>query len=118
MNRREFVRLAVLGRICDDYENVDQTIFQEVAEEGAQRGIAVTRSDIVDALRCLIADGFAKAYTLSAAEPSCTELPAMPKLDIVEECCSTYFLATEKGIEFQLDDEVWREYEAEIEGRE
>jgi hypothetical protein len=50
MNRAELVRLMVLNEICDDYENVDQIIFPQVARQAAKCGLAIERPEIVDAL--------------------------------------------------------------------
>jgi len=54
----------VLRAISDDYENMDQVILRDVAKNGAKLGLAVGRSDIVDALAGLIEDELAKAYFL------------------------------------------------------
>ena len=102
VNHGEFVRRAVLASICDDYENVDQVILAQVAEEGSKQGIAVDRSEVVSALAALIEEGLAKAYTLSCTEPFSVELGTMPELDVIEEDFATYFLATNKGVEFHL----------------
>lgn len=99
MSRREIIRWLVLSEISNDYENVDQCIFPYVSEEGAKCGVKVERSDIVEALAGLIADGLAKAYVLSSREPHATELPGMPSLEIVEEDFETYFYITRKGVE-------------------
>lgn len=105
----EFVRRAVLASICDDYENVDQVILRQVAEEGSKQGIAVDRSEIVSALAALIEGGLAKAYTLSCTEPFSVELGGMPELDVIEMDFATYFLATKKGVELHLADyPCWR----------
>jgi hypothetical protein len=65
MERRERVRRLVLNSICDDFENVDQIILQDVTREGSKLGLTIERSDIVDALEGLIVDGLVKAYLLS-----------------------------------------------------
>jgi hypothetical protein len=113
MNRREMVRRLVLDTICDDYENVDQVILREVAEWGTRCGLTIGRSEVVDALAGLIADGLAKAYELSALKPFSKELPGMPPLDGVEEDFRTYFLATEKGMDLQLSDGAWWPFDDE-----
>lgn len=102
----------VLDKICDDYENVDQTILQDVARGAAECGLTIGRSDVVKALEELIALGFAKAYTLSRREPFSTELDGMPPLDVVEENFRTYFYATKKGIDLQVSDDTWWPFEA------
>ena len=91
---------AVLENICDDYENVDQIILPSVARDGARCGLTIERSEVVDALAKLIAQGLAKAYLLSSREPFSVELAGMPPVDVVEEDFRTYFLATRKGIDF------------------
>jgi hypothetical protein len=96
MNRSELVRRLVLSRICDDYENVDQVILGEVAEDGAKCGLTIERSEIVDALTGLIEDGLAKAYLLSSTAPA-LELQGMPAIDDVEVDFKTYFYVTKKG---------------------
>ena len=104
MNRSELIRRFVLNAICDDYENVDQVILRQVAEDAARYGLAIERSEIVDALAGLIDDGLAKAYLLSGTAPFSTELHAMPSLDVIEEDFRTYFYITKKGTDFQLSD--------------
>ena len=53
----EIVRRLVLNTICDDYENVDQTILRDVSVDGGRFGFTIERSEVVDAL--------AKAHSLS-----------------------------------------------------
>ena len=100
----------VLSCICDDYENVDQTILEDVSALGARIGWIVERCEIVQALAELLADGYAKAYILSPRPPQSTELAEMPVMDTIEaefEHQKTYFLATKKGIEFIESDDSW-----------
>jgi hypothetical protein len=106
MNRAELVRLMVLNEICDDYENVDQIIFPQVARQVAKCGLAIERPEIVDALAKLIQDGLAKAYLLSPFEPFSTELEGMPPLDVIEQDFETYFYVTKKGMDLQLSEDV------------
>jgi hypothetical protein len=103
MDRSEMVRRLVLSEISNDYENVDQIIFPDVRQECWNRGVKVERSDIVEALRSLIEDGFAKAYILSTTKPYATELSGMPGLEIVEEDFETHFFATKTGRNVQDD---------------
>jgi hypothetical protein len=106
MDRSEFVRRLVLNSICDDYENIDQIILPEVAKDGAKCGLTIERSEVVDALAWLIADGMATAYLLSSTGPS-VELPGMPPVDEVEEYFKTYFYITKKGMDLHLSDDTW-----------
>lgn len=96
----------VLNEICDDYENVDQIIFPQVARRAAKCGLAIERAEIVDALAGLIQDGLAKAYLLSPFEPFSTELDRMPPLDVIEQDFETYFYVTKKGMDLQLSEDV------------
>ncbi len=100
----------VLSGICDDYENVDQIILEEVSALGARIGWTIERCEIVQALAQLLADGYAKAYVLSPRPPHSTELAEMPEMDTIEaefEQQKTYFLATKKRIEFIESDNSW-----------
>jgi len=101
MNRTELVQLLVLSEICDDYENVDQIILPRVSEDAAKHGLAIERTEIVNALAGLIQDGLAKAYRLSSHQPYSTELQGMPPLDVIEEYFETFFWATKRGIELR-----------------
>jgi hypothetical protein len=103
MLRSEFVRRLVLNAICDDYENVDQVILDDVRGEGARCGLTIERSEIVGALASLTADGLAKAYLLSESD---TELQGMPPMDIIEEDFKTYFNITKKGMDLHLSDDA------------
>jgi hypothetical protein len=75
--------------------------------------LTIGRSEVVDALAGLIADGLAKAYDLSGRGPFSMELPGMPPLDVVEEEFRTYFLATERGMDLQLSDGAWWPFDDE-----
>jgi hypothetical protein len=113
MHRIELIRRMVLNAIGDDYENVDQVILRDVAGDGAKLGLTIARSEIVDALAELIADGLAKAYLLSSREPYSTELQGMPSLDVVEENFTTYFYITKKGMDLHLSDDTWWPFDDE-----
>ena len=97
------IQRLVLNSISDDYENVDQAILRDVAQDAAQLGITVDRSDIVAALAGLIAAGLAKAYNLSTPQP--TELEGMPPLHVIEEKFATYFYITKKGMDVHLSED-------------
>ncbi|HLM97960.1 MAG TPA: hypothetical protein VK335_01675 [Bryobacteraceae bacterium] len=107
IDRNELVRRLVLNAICDDYENVDQVILRDVAQDGAKLGLTLERSDVVEALASLVRDGLAKAYLLSAFAPYSTELQGMPPLDVVEEYFKTYFYITKEGMDLHLSDDSW-----------
>ncbi len=85
MHRRELVRKMVLNSICDDFENVDQIILTEVAEECGKLGLVIERSEIVSALAGLVHDGLAKTYDLynlpNPRDLFSGELQIMPQLD-------------------------------------
>jgi len=103
----------VLNSICDGYENVDQCILGDVAKDGAECGLTIERSEVVEALAGLVEDGLAKAYLLSPTEPFCTELQGMPQVDAVEEFFETYFLITQKGMDLHLlNDGPWLLFDA------
>jgi hypothetical protein len=108
LSRGEFVRRLVLNSICDDYENVDQVILQDVAESAAKCGLTVQRPEVVEALAALVEDGLAKAYILDAYSTDASpELPGMPPMDVVEEYFKTYFYITKKGMDLHLSDDTW-----------
>jgi hypothetical protein len=110
MLRHLFVRRLVLNSICDDFENVDQTILRDVAETGENRGWIIERSEVVNALTTLVEEGLAKAYILAGtgSDPFSGELDGMPPMDVVEEDFKTYFYITKKGMELHLsDDPSW-----------
>jgi hypothetical protein len=99
LSRSEFVRRLVLNWICDDYENVDQTILRDVAEDAGKCGLTVERPEVVEALASLIEDGFAKAYRLGDQDPSSGGLQGMPPMEVIEEDFKTYFYRTKKGLD-------------------
>ncbi len=107
VDRDQRIRRIVLDCICDDYENVDQTILRDVRDLGARIGWTIDRSEVVKALAGLVADGLAIAHNLSAMQPNVTELDGMPPLDATEHDFKTYFLATRKGIDLQTSDDSW-----------
>jgi hypothetical protein len=106
MTRSEFVRRLVLNEITDDYENVDQVILRWVVKTGAKCGLTIERSEVVDALSSLVADGLAEACILDPFLGK-RQLPGMPPMDEVEEYFKTYFFATKKGMELHLSDDTW-----------
>jgi hypothetical protein len=109
MERQKRIRRLVLRSISDDFENVDQTILREVTRGGSELGLTIERSDVLDALAWLIAEGLAKAYLLSPAgrDPFAGEVSGMPTVDAAEEDLQTYFYITQKGKDLFRDDEVW-----------
>jgi hypothetical protein len=109
MTRSEFVRRLVLDSICDDFENVDQVILRQVAKTSEKCGLTIERSEVVDALASLVADGLARAYILPGLEksPFSGELPGMPPMDEVEKYFKTYFYITKKGMDLHLSDGEW-----------
>jgi hypothetical protein len=113
MNRRELVRRLVLNSISDDYENVDQVILRDVAQDGAKCGLTIERPEIVNVLAELINDGLAKAYLLSGTAPHATELGGMPPIDIPEGDFKTYFYITKKGMGLHLFDDPWWPFDDE-----
>jgi hypothetical protein len=106
MTRSEFVRRLVLDSICDDFENVDQIILPDVAKTGAKCGLTIERSEVVDALSSLVADGLAEACILDPFSGK-LQLPSMPPMDEVEEYFKTYFYITKKGMDLHLSDDEW-----------
>ncbi len=114
LSRSEFVRRLVLNSITDDYENVDQVILRDVAEDAAKCGLTVERPEVVNALAALIEDGLAKAYILDAySTDSSPELQGMPPMDVVEEDFKTYFLITKKGMDLHLSEDAWWPFDDE-----
>ena len=85
MTRREYVRLEVLNSICDDGENVDQIILDEVNRDADKTGITISRAEVVEAMTALVQDGLAKAWHLSPWPSQSVELSSMPPMDEVEE---------------------------------
>ena len=93
MERGELIRRLVLDMICDCLENVDQCILPTVSKDCIKLGFSIERSDIVDAMTSLVADGLAEAYIMPDVEHA---LEGMPSLDVVEEYFKTYFCITKK----------------------
>ena len=90
----------VLNEICDDYENVDQIILPQVAQNAVKCGLVIERSEIVEALAGLIQDGMAKAYLLSTWSRSRLNFKACRRSMSSRSTFETYFFVTKKGIEF------------------
>jgi hypothetical protein len=109
MTRSEFIQRLVLNAMCDDFENVDQVILPQVAQVGAKCGLAIHRSDVLEALCALVGTGLAKAYDLSATDrdPFSGEIQGMPSLAVPEEDFRTYFYVTKQGTDFHLADSTW-----------
>jgi DNA-binding PadR family transcriptional regulator len=98
MKRYEFVRLAVLMSIADDYEE-PLHILECVSYDSELCGFAVAAEETQRALTDLTESGLAKAYKLS---PPQEELDGVPPFDGSREY---YFLITEEGLRTL---EVWR----------
>jgi hypothetical protein len=103
VNKQELLRRLVLNTICDDYENVDQTVFQNVSGCCARSGWAIERSDVVSTLSGLVAEGLAKAYCFVESQP--VELPAMPPLS--DDDFDFWFCITSSGMAYHLADNTW-----------
>jgi hypothetical protein len=116
MVRSEFVRWLVLNSICDDFENVDQVILRDVAKTGTKCGLTIERSEVVDALASLIADGLTEVCILDPFSGK-LQLPGMPPMDEVEEYFKTYFYITKKGMDLHLSDDDSRPLDDEGELR-
>lgn len=108
MDRATLIQRLVLDKICDDYENVDQTILEEVTRDAPEFHLTITRSDVVAALEQLIALGLAKAYVAAGTPLRLVATAGMPSMDLVEEeDFRTWFYATPKGLDLQLNDTSW-----------
>lgn len=100
--------MLVLNAICDDYENIDQTILPTVIRDSAECGReGIDRPEIVEALTGLVGEGLAEAFTLSSHEPFSARIDGMPLVDAIEEDFITYFLITERGMQLHLADDAW-----------
>ena len=112
--RDEIVRRLVLNSVCDDYENIDQVIFPDLAKEGTRLGWLIDRAEVVDALAGLVHDGLVQAYLLSSSSAGATKLPGMPPLITeVETTFKTYFYITPAGMDLYLSDDAWWPFEEE-----
>jgi len=109
MIRRDFLRRLVLNSVCDDFENVDQVILRDIATAAAKCGLRVERSEVVDTLASLIADGLVKAYILPGPGPSpfSGELRGMPPVEVIEEDFRTYFYITKQGADLHRSVDRW-----------
>uniref|UniRef100_Q025K1 Uncharacterized protein n=1 Tax=Solibacter usitatus (strain Ellin6076) TaxID=234267 RepID=Q025K1_SOLUE len=107
MTRAEFIQRLVLNTITDDFDNVDQVILSDVAQVGAKYGLAISRSEVVEAMRALVEAGLARPYELYARDPYSVELPDMPPLKVEEVNFKTYFYVTERGMDFHEADGSW-----------
>lgn len=102
MERLELVRRLVLNSICDDFENVDQTILPQAARADSRFGLAIKGCDVVDALRRLVEDGLAKRLLYPARARTRSPENCRPSLGVVEGDFQTYFYITKKGMDLHL----------------
>jgi hypothetical protein len=107
VTRRVFVRRLVLNSICDDGENVDQIILQDVKRDSDKTGVTIDRAEVIDALAQLVAGGLAEAWLLSQWPGKSVKVQGMPPMDVIEENFKTYFFITEKGRKAHLSDDTW-----------
>jgi len=63
-----FIKDCVITDIADDYENFEH-VFTETKRVCGIRGLLVTEAEVANALRELIAGGYAEAYLLSPRPP-------------------------------------------------
>jgi hypothetical protein len=101
MNRKELIRLAVLGEISDDYEEPTH-VFRCVEERLRTCGVGVTPDDLRGSLVDLIESGLAKAYWLWGSGHDAKEVQGVPAANHFQE---HYFLITDEG-KRALD--IWR----------
>lgn len=94
MTRQELIRLSVLMNIADDYEDPVH-VYECVADDFDQCGLAVAPAETQQALIELTQSGLAKAYRLSVHEPFAEELDGLPPFDGSHDY---YFLITEDGL--------------------
>lgn len=107
MERREYIRRLVMNAVCDDYENVDQTIISSVNRDGELLGITVVRAEVVEVLRELFEDGLVRAWRLASRPPHAVQLSYMPPLDVPETNFKTYFDLSPEGMRVHLADDSW-----------
>jgi hypothetical protein len=101
MRRSELVRMFVLNKIADDYENLHQ-ITKQVEPLGSACGLSIETSEILQALGELIAADFARAYRLSIMSRTAEEIQGMPPAHEIGSpdvpmVVDAFFWATEKG---------------------
>ena len=110
MDRQTLIQHLVLDMISNDYENVDQTILEDVNKYAPEYGVTVTRTDVVAALEQLVAQGLAKAYVVAGTPPLLVPFAGMPALDVVEEDDyknKNWFIATAKGRHLMASEPAW-----------
>ena len=95
MTREELVRLLVLMRICDDYEE-HELLHDEMVRDYPE--LSVEPADVSRALRQLIELRLAHAYELG--EEGRGLLVGVPSEEEFAEC---YFMANKEGIRVQAE---------------
>lgn len=76
-DRSSFIKDCVIAIISDDYENF-QIIFDQTRRIGALRKMDVAETEVAEALRKAITEGYAAAYVLSPQPPHATEVEYVP----------------------------------------
>jgi hypothetical protein len=102
--RREFVRIFALDAIADDYEALE-TITRHVSRAGAQCGLAIQPTEIVQELLRLIELGWADVYYLSQWQRDANKIAGMPPTDQLQ---NYYYYISEAGSIVQAEE--WADY--------
>ena len=87
MERDELARSIAMDAIADDYEDL-QTVVGDVSSWSSEQGVALTQTEILEALTGLLDAGLAETYHL---DPNCA---AQPLQGYAPGC---YFLLTDRG---------------------
>jgi hypothetical protein len=67
-DKASFVRDCVITTVSDDFEDF-KIVFRETKRMAASRKLKVSKEDVAEAIRRLIAEGYAEAYVLSTRSP-------------------------------------------------
>ena len=98
VRRSELIQMFVLNEISDGYECLHQ-IIKQLNPLSSAAGLTIETSEVIEALRDLIANGLAEADGIDEMPPT-DEIGSPDEAGIDD----VYFRMTEKGMQLQLSD--------------
>jgi hypothetical protein len=105
--RNELIQMLTLNSMADDYESFDH-LCEWAVKSGAQCGLTIERSEVLNALLNLIETRLAQAYRFSRPTNSFIEIQGTPPLEEISNPWYRYFWITRNGVEvLSAKDEGW-----------
>jgi hypothetical protein len=96
--------MLTLNELSDDYENLTVSIMPGINRDAVDRGMAIEKSEVVEALKELVELRWATAWQLGN---DAHEFARMPSLEEMEDPEGAWFYITDAGRTAQSEFDGW-----------